>query len=69
MSDTIIVALIASIPPTLVALASVFVSLYNGRKIREVHQTINSGLSRQLDTAQKLGNAEGRAEQIKEDAP
>lgn len=63
LSEAVQIALIVSITTLITTTASLLVSLRNSRKIEEVHKTINSGLSRQLDTAQKLGHLEGMADE------
>lgn len=42
MSDPVLVALIAGIPPALIALATLVVSLRNSQKVEEVHKATNS---------------------------
>jgi hypothetical protein len=42
MSDAVIIALIVAVPTTLTALASLIVSLRNGRKLEQVHVATNS---------------------------
>jgi hypothetical protein len=51
----IIGAAIVSLPGTL----GVILSYLNGRAIAEVHKTVNSGLTRQIDTAAAGAHAEG----------
>jgi len=66
MSDAVLVALIASVAPSLVAAAGVIVSIRNSRKIDEVHKTVNSGLSKQLADAGKAGELKGRTDERNE---
>lgn len=42
MSDTVLVAIIASVPPTIVALVGLVVTILNSRKIEVVHKATNS---------------------------
>lgn len=41
MNDLVIVALVAAIPPTMLALATLITSLRIGRKVEEVHHATN----------------------------
>ena len=41
-SDSVLVALIGSVPPTVVALVGLVVSVLNNRKIEVVHKATNS---------------------------
>ena len=62
MTDAVQTALIVSIPPTLLALATLISSLKNSSKLTEVHQATN-GISEKLNAASRaLGRSEGRAE-------
>ncbi len=63
MSEAVQIALIASVPPTLVALASVFISLWNGRKIKAVHNTVNGKLSEILKNSKAAGKQEEREDE------
>lgn len=73
MTDAVQLALISSIPPTIVAAASFLASMRAGNKadiavskvdttiekVEEVHKTVNSQLSAALQSAKDKGYAEG----------
>lgn len=59
MTDTVQIAVIAAVPPTLVAVGSLFASLWNGKKINELHVIVNSRLSELLDTTSTASEARG----------
>ena len=61
MSDAtyIIGAAIVSLPGTL----GVILSYLNGRAIKAVHDTVNSGLTRQMDGAHAEGELKGAADE------
>lgn len=42
MSDAVLVALIVSIPSTIVAFANIWLQFRNGRKVEEIHKATNS---------------------------
>ncbi len=63
MSDPVIVSLIASIPPTLAAVAALIVSMRNGRKVEEVHKATNSMKDALVAAALIQGHAEGVKEE------
>lgn len=46
MSDAVSIALIASIAPTIAALAALVVSVLNSRRLVEIHTLTNSNLSK-----------------------
>lgn len=61
MTDVVQVALIAAVPPSLVALAGMVVSLHNKSKIRELHVTMNSRLDELVRQKGISSFAEGKA--------
>ncbi len=44
MSDAVIIAMIVAIPPTLVALAGLVQSVFNGKKADQIHLLVNSNM-------------------------
>lgn len=60
MSNEIIVALIISVPPSLVALIGLYYGRKNNKDIREVHLSINSRMDDLLKAAKGESKAEGR---------
>ena len=63
MSDPIILALIAGIPPTLASLSALIISLRNGKKVDEVHKATNSMKDALVKAALIEGHAAGVAEE------
>ena len=59
MTDLVQVALIAAIPPSLVALVTLVVGLYNKSQIKELRVTVNSRLSELVAQSKKASHAEG----------
>jgi hypothetical protein len=59
MSDAVIIALIVAIPTTVTALASLIVSLRNGRKIEQVHVATNSKMDKLLEVTGASEKAKG----------
>lgn len=65
MSDAwipIVSAAIATVPPTIFALAALRASKDNGKKVEELHLAVNSRLSQLIEQTQKASHAEGVAE-------
>ena len=60
MTQIVTVAIIASIPPTIAALAALIVSNKNHQAVREVHLSLNSRLDQLLGMARAAGVIEGR---------
>ena len=59
MSDTVFIALLTAIPPTLVALAGFIVTLKNGVKSDKIHVLVNSNMTKvQADLAAARLNIE-----------
>jgi hypothetical protein len=54
MSDDIKVALIVSVPPTILALSTLIVGVRNSRKLDIVHKQTNSNLSKAVRKITKL---------------
>lgn len=68
MSDPVIIALVASLAPTVAALAALVSSLLNGRKVTDVHTLVNGNLDalrRELSQA-RTDLAEAKATIIRE---
>lgn len=42
ISDAVVIAVITGLPPTIAAVASLVVSIRNGKKVDEIHKTTNS---------------------------
>ncbi len=61
MSESMVVAFIAAIPPTLMALASLLKSQENGRKSDQIHVLVNSNLT---NVKQELADANKRIVQL-----
>lgn len=61
MSDVVLVAIIAAVPPTIMALAGLLVSWGNRRSLAVVHKTTNSLAQRNEEIAAELGEIKGRA--------
>ena len=59
MKDVVVVALIAAVPGTVAAVASIL----NRQKITAVHHELNSRLTEFIEQAKKLGHSEGIAEE------
>lgn len=64
MTDTVQVALIASIPATVAALASLVSSIKNGQKIKAIHEATN-GMQTEL---REVSRVKGMADQREKDA-
>lgn len=62
-SDLIIVALIAAVPPTIAAVASLLASRKNKEKIDVLHVRLNSRLDEMIEIVKKSSVAQGRQEQ------
>jgi hypothetical protein len=62
MSDPVQIALIAGVPPTLVAAAALVASVLNHKKIQELHVIVNSRLTELLNETRIASHAEGKAE-------
>ena len=67
MTDAVQIAIVAAIPPTLVALCGVALGVINRGKISEVHQQINSRMTELLELTRKSSRAEGAREQREHD--
>ena len=67
MSETVQIALIVSIAPTLAAVAGIIVSFKNNKKLDALHIDINSRLSAALKSERALGVEEGRRFQTEDD--
>lgn len=63
MTDTVAVACLVAIPPTIVALAGLIQTVRNGKKTTEVHNLVNSRLDELLAATRLLSHAQGMADQ------
>lgn len=63
----IAIALIGAIPPTLMALASLVVSLRNGMKVTEIHKLTNSMKDQLVESSKAQSFLEGHAEGVKDE--
>lgn len=61
VSDTVLVALIAGIPPTILALAAFVQGVRNGNQLHDLHLEINSRLTQLLEATAKAAHSEGFA--------
>lgn len=68
MNDTVIIALVISIPPTLAAIASCIASLRNGQKIEVVRLDVNEKMKAFLELTAIASKAEGKLEAKDEQA-
>jgi hypothetical protein len=59
VTEPVLIALIVSLPPTVAATAALVMSIRNGRKIEDVHISLNSRLSQLLQAE----NAKGRQDE------
>ena len=66
MTDTVQVALIAGIAPTILSLAALLASIRNGNKIQDVHLSLNSRLSELITAARAQGRQDERDSSDKE---
>lgn len=62
MSDLVLAAIIASTPPTIVALGGVVLGLLNRFQLKEVHTAVNSKMDKMLALTASASHAEGVAE-------
>jgi hypothetical protein len=60
MTDAVQIALIAGVPPTILAAAALVASLRNGSKIQSVHLSLNSRLSELVIAAKAQGRQDER---------
>lgn len=59
MTDAVVVALIVAVPPTLVAMGSLVVSLKNKAGIHDVHLSMNSRFDEWMKMVKTASFAEG----------
>lgn len=64
MTESLQIALIVSIAPTIAGIASVITSLRNRKKLDHVHADLNGRLAELLKVARAEARAEGRAEGV-----
>lgn len=62
MNDTIITAIIVSIPPTIVALTTLFVALSSRRRVDALHIAVDGRLTQLLEQTSKASKAAGKVE-------
>ena len=63
MSDPVLIALLASIPPTVVALVSLVVGIRTTRKVEQVHKATNSLTDRLVEVTRTEAHAAGMLEE------
>ena len=66
-SDAVVLALIASVPPTITAIASLLSSMKNANAIKSLHMDVNGRIGQLLEMNKKESRAAGKLEQIGED--
>jgi hypothetical protein len=59
VSDAIVIAAIAALPPTLVALAALIQARRTRAAVNEIHLTLNSRLSQLIEATSAAAHAEG----------
>jgi hypothetical protein len=64
MSDPVLIAIIAAIPPTVVAGGAVILGMANRRGIKDLHIDVNSRMTQLLEQKGIAAKAEGRREGI-----
>jgi hypothetical protein len=64
MSETVTVALIVSVAPTLTALVGLWATLRQGRRVDSYKHEVNSRMDELLQVTGERSRAEGRAEGI-----
>lgn len=67
LTETAAVAAIAAVPGTIAALATLIVSLRNGRKVEEVHRATNSMKDALVLLTEIEAHARGRAQGVVEE--
>jgi hypothetical protein len=60
MTEAVQIALIAGVPPTLLAAAAFISSLHNASKIQSVHLSLNSRLTELVNAAKAQGRQDER---------
>lgn len=60
MSDTVLLALVATVPPTVMALAALVAAIKASHKVENLHVAVNSRLTELLETTRKAAEAKGR---------
>ncbi len=63
MSEAITIAVIITIPPTLVAIASLIVGILNSKKTSDVKHELNSRLTELVEAVKKVAHQEGVADE------
>lgn len=63
MTEPLLIALVAAIPPTLAALAALVVGLRNSRKVEEVRHATNSLADRLVESTRIAAHAAGVKEE------
>ncbi len=63
INDAVIIAMIATIPPTITAIASLLASLRNYDRIGKLDRSINGRMGELLSTTKEAAHAAGKIEQ------
>lgn len=63
MTDAFYIAAIASVPPTIAAVATLIVALRSGRKLDVIHDLTNSLTEKRVEKAEELGHLKGMKEE------
>lgn len=66
MTEPVQIAVIAAMPPTIVAGGALIVAIKSKAAIREVHLSVNSRLTQLLEAVSKASHAEGVVEGTKQ---
>lgn len=64
MSDVVLIAIIAAVPPTILAAATLLVGLRTKQTVASHEHKVNSRLDELMRVSQSLAHAEGRAEGV-----
>lgn len=62
-SNAVMLAMIASIPPTITAIASLLASLRNHNSITKLHREINGRMGQLLESTKEAAHSAGKIEQ------
>jgi hypothetical protein len=67
MTDAVQIAIIAAIPPTLVALTGVILGFLNRGQIAKVHEEVNSRMTEMLKLTRESSHAQGMKDEKQEE--
>lgn len=67
ISDAVLIALIAGVPPTLTAAGALVVSMHTQEKVEEVHKATNSMKDALVASTRSEALMEGHAEGVKDE--